>query len=411
MQQLSLMDDEEKPPGSPSGSVVEEQQRGMVRPRALSPRSESFLREFFPEATINDWNNWHWQLRNRIKDFSSLSRIIQLSAEEKAQLSSHSMPLSITPYYTSLLDRWNPDDPLRKTVVPVSEENNILPEEMVDPLGEHSNSPCDSLVHRYPDRVLFLVTDFCSTYCRYCTRSRLVGRRLDTFLWRERWERALSYIETHTEIRDVLISGGDPLTLSEEKLFWLLNRLRKISHVEVIRIGTKAPVVLPQRITPVLTSMLKMFHPLWMSIHFTHPKELTPETIEACNQIADAGIPMLSQTVLLAGVNDNVEVLKRLFHGLLKIRVKPYYLYQCDPVPGTSHFRTPVEKGLEIVSSLQGFTSGFAVPNFVIDVPGGGGKIPLFPNRILGRDGNCLILNNFEEKQLRYPDITTPCKN
>ncbi|MBU0990328.1 MAG: KamA family radical SAM protein, partial [Proteobacteria bacterium] len=259
-------------------------------------------------------------------------------------------------------------------------------------------------VHRYPDRVLFLATGICSTYCRYYTRSRVVGHKSSTSFNTSQIEGAIRYIEKNPSVRDVLISGGDPLTLSDEKLAWLLSRLRRIPHVELLRIGTKAPVVLPQRISPALTQLLKRYHPLWMSIHFTHPDELTPETAQACKRLADAGIPLGSQTVLLKGINDDVDVMKRLVHGLLQIRVKPYYLYQCDPILGSAHFRTPVEKGLEIIKGLRGHTTGYAVPTYVIDAPGGGGKIPLLPEYVVGREGEDLLLRNYKGLQYRYPD-------
>jgi lysine 2,3-aminomutase len=253
--------------------------------------------------------------------------------------------------------------------------------------------------------VLFLTTAFCSTYCRYCTRSRMVGETGGEYHFGYgQWERALAYIEAHPEIRDVLLSGGDPLTLGDDRLEWLLSRLRRIRHVEFVRIGTKVPVVLPQRVTRQLTSMLRRYHPLWMSLHFTHPAELTPEVTEACARLADAGIPLGAQTVLLRGVNDSVEVLKRLFHGLLMRRVKPYYLFQCDPITGSAHFRTPVEKGLEIIRGLRGHTTGYAVPHFVIDAPGGGGKIPLLPEYLVGREGDELVFRNFEGRLFRYHD-------
>ena len=265
--------------------------------------------------------------------------------------------------------------------------------------------PCPGSVHRYPDRVLFLVTGFCSTYCRYCTRSRMVGEAGgDYHFSRSQWDAGIDYIAAHPEIRDVLLSGGDPLTLHDERLDELLTRLRAIPHVEFIRIGSKVPVVLPQRITPELTRILKKHHPLWMSIHFTHPSELTPEVTEAVTRLADAGIPLGSQTVLLKDINDDADVLKSLFHGLLKRRVKPYYLYQCDPITGSAHFRTSVDKGLEIMRALRGHTTGYAVPTYVIDAPGGGGKIPLLPDYVVGRDGDDLILMNFEGNIHRYPD-------
>ncbi len=373
----------------------------------ISPVVSEFRRRFYPESTEQQWNDWRWQLRNRIKDLSTLENILQLSDSERSAISAHSGPLpgSISPYYASLIDPLDPDNGLRRTVVMVSRENEISPSEADDPLDEDMDSPVPGLVHRYPDRVLFLVTGFCAVYCRYCTRSRMVGNQGGEYRFSmSQWEGAIEYIKAHPEIRDVLLSGGDPLTLADEKLEWLLSRLRRIPHVEFIRIGTKVPAVLPQRITTGLLNTLRRYHPLWLSIHFTHPDELTPEVAQACNRLADAGIPLGSQTVLLKGINDNVETMKRLYQGLLKIRVKPYYLYQCDPVAGTSHFRTSVDKGLEIIAGLRGHTTGYAVPTFVIDAPGGGGKVPLLPDTIAGRDGDDLLLRNYTGEIYRYPD-------
>jgi lysine 2,3-aminomutase len=364
-----------------------------------------FRKRFFPQATEADWSNWRWQLRNRIKDLEWLERVIHLTDDERQGISLHtgSLPVAITPHYASLLDENDPTQPLRRSVIPVAAEHLSAPGEAKDPLGEDEDSPVHGLVHRYPDRVLFLVTEFCSTYCRYCTRSRMVGKKASPFKM-ENWEKALAYIEATPAVRDVLLSGGDPLTLPNEKLEWLLSRLRRIPHVEIIRIGTKVPAVLPQRITPALTSMLKRYHPLWMSLHFTHPDELTPETRQACEKLADAGIPLGSQTVLLAGVNDNGETMKALFQGLLRARVRPYYLYQCDPILGSAHFRTPVSKGIEIIQELRGHTTGYAVPNYVIDAPGGGGKVPLLPETVVGRENGDLLLRNYEGGIYRYPD-------
>lgn len=374
--------------------------------RGLSDCRAAFRSRFFPEATESDWNDWRWQLRHRITSIDELSRLIRLSEDELRAITHNreALPLSITPYYASLLDGENPHQPLRRTVVPVSAEYVRSPGESDDPLGEDAHSPVPGVVHRYPDRVLFLVTGFCSTYCRYCTRSRLVGHRGEFRFNLAQWEQAIRYIEATPAIRDVLLSGGDPLTLPDQKIEWLLSRLHRIPHVEFLRIGTKVPAVLPQRITPALVRMLKRYHPLWMSIHFTHPDELTPEVAQACGRLADAGIPLGSQTVLLAGVNDDVETMKRLVHGLLKIRVKPYYLYQCDPISGSAHFRTPVKKGLEIIKGLRGYTTGYAVPNYVVDAPGSGGKIPLVPEYVVGRDGDYLILRNYEGNIYYYPD-------
>jgi len=371
-----------------------------------NPQSLNFRKQFYPEVTGNQWNNWRWQLRNRITTFGGLERIIRLSNDERLALicEGHSLPLAITPYYASLLDKNDPQQPLRRSVVPVLTENLRSAGEFEDPLAEDHDSPVPGVIHRYPDRALFLVTEFCSTYCRYCTRSRLVGRSHRMVFQKKQWDQAIAYIEATPAIRDVLLSGGDPLTLPDEKLEYLLSRLRQIPHVEMLRIGTKAPVVLPHRITPALTRMLRRYHPLWMSIHFTHPEELTPEVREACTRLADAGIPLGSQTVLLAGVNDRVETMKDLVHGLMRIRVRPYYLYQCDPILGSSHFRTPVAKGLEIIRGLRGHTTGYAVPSFVIDAPGGGGKIPLLPEYLVGREDQDLLLKNYADRIYRYPD-------
>jgi lysine 2,3-aminomutase len=371
-----------------------------------SARTSAFRKRFFPDSSPTEWNDWHWQLRHRIRDVHALSSLITLCEDERRAMTfmAGQLPLAITPYYAGLLDRNNPLQPLRRSVIPVTAEYLHSAGEAADPLGEDHDSPVPGLVHRYPDRVLFLVTDFCSTYCRYCTRSRMVGHGNGFSANMARWEQALAYIAGTPAVRDVLLSGGDPLTLPDESLQWLLSRLRRIKHVEFVRIGTKAPVVLPQRITPTLTRMLKKYHPLWMSIHVTHPEELTPEVSQACERLADAGIPLGSQTVLLAGINDRVETMKALVHGLLKVRVKPYYLYQCDPILGSAHFRTPVEKGLEIIRGLRGHTTGYAVPTYVIDAPGGGGKIPLLPDYVMGRDGEDLLLKNYEGRTYRYPD-------
>lgn len=365
-----------------------------------------FRKLYFPQVTDENWEDWRWQLSNRITSLENLERFLVLSESEKAALTCKSklFPFSITPYYASLLHRDDPSHAIRRAVVPVIDETVFSGVESEDPLSEDECSPVPGIVHRYPDRVLFLVTDFCSVYCRYCTRSRMVGHS-DNFNSIRQWEQAISYIKSHTEIRDVLLSGGDPLTLPNEMLDWLLTELRNIPHVEMIRIGTKVPVVLPQRITPNLINILKKYHPLWMSIHFTHPDELTPETQKACTALADAGIPLGSQTVLLKGINDNPEVMKKLVHGLIKTRVRPYYLYQCDPIPGSSHFRTPVEKGLQIIENLRGHTSGYAVPNYVIDAPGGGGKIPLQPNYFVGSDDHNITLRNYNQQTFKYPDI------
>jgi lysine 2,3-aminomutase len=373
----------------------------------VSKPVRAFQKRYFPDVAPQDWNDWRWQLRHRIKSLAELERLFVLSEDERAAVLAHrgALPVGITPYYASLMDRENPQDPLRRTHIPVGQEYIRLPGEADDPLGEDHDAAVPGLIHRYPDRVLFLATGFCSTYCRYCTRSRMVGETGGDYSFsKSQWEAAFRYIEAHPEIRDVLISGGDPLTLADDRLDYLLTRLRTIPHVEFIRIGTKVPVVLPMRITRALSRMLRRHHPLWMSIHVTHPSELTPEVSESTARLADAGIPLGSQTVLLKGINDDIEVMKPLMHGLLKRRVKPYYLYQCDPITGSAHFRTPVQKGLEIIEGLRGHTSGYAVPQYVIDAPGGGGKIPLLPDYVAGRDGDDLLLRNFEGGTYRYKD-------
>jgi lysine 2,3-aminomutase len=369
-------------------------------------RTRTFRKRFYPNISHKEWQDWYWQLRNRIRDAETLSRMINLSEDERHAMigQAGSLPLAITPYYASLLDPWNPKQALRRMVVPTVHEHFRSSGEAEDPLHEDEDSPVPGIIHRYPDRVLFLVTGICSTYCRYCTRSRMVGHQVNHCMDIAQWEKGLEYIAAHTEVRDVLLSGGDPLTLADEQLEWLIARLRQIPHVELIRIGTKVPAVLPQRITPALVKMLKRYHPLWISIHAAHPDELTPEMARACTRLADAGIPLGSQTVLLSGINDELETMKRLVQGLLKIRVKPYYLYQCDPILGSSHFRTPVARGLEILRGLRGFTTGYAVPNYVIDAPGGGGKIPLLPDYVVGQENGDLLLRNYEGNVFRYPD-------
>jgi lysine 2,3-aminomutase len=378
-----------------------------TRPRPFSnPRANAFRRTFFSSATDKEWSDWQWQIRNRIRHIDQLDRMLKLSAEERSavEMIQSKLPVGITPYFMSLLSREDANDPLRRTVIPTISEFKTMPCESEDPLGEDDQSPVPGLVHRYPDRVLLLVLDFCSTYCRYCTRSRVVGHGAISPS-RSRLERAIEYIRSTPGVRDVLISGGDPLTLNDERLNWLLSRLREIPHVEIIRIGTKVPAVLPQRITPNLVRILRHYHPLWMSLHFTHPSECTPEAFRACERLANAGIPLGSQTVLLKGINDTVETMKTLCQQMLRMRVRPYYLYQCDPISGSSHFRTPVEKGLEIIRGLRGFTSGYAVPTYVIDAPGGGGKIPLMPNYVEGREGDALLLRNYCDRSYRYPDV------
>lgn len=375
----------------------------------VSARSREFQAAFYPVASVDDWNDWRWQNRNRVRTLADLERMIVLSGDEAAAIRRHTgaLPVGITPYYASLIARDDPAQGLRRTVVPVLGEYEVSRGENEDPLGEDTHSPVPGLVHRYPDRVLLLVTNFCSVYCRYCTRARMVGSVGERSVKKTDIEAALAYIEQTPAVRDVLISGGDPLSLDDDRLEYLLKRLRKIPHVEFLRIGSKQPVVQPMRITPQLTRILKRYHPLWMSLHFTHPDELTPEVADACGRLADAGVPLGSQTVLLRGVNDDLETLRALMHGLLRIRVKPYYLYQCDPISGSAHFRTPVEKGVELIRGLRGHTTGYAVPTFVVDAPAGGGKIPLSPDYVQGYDGGDLLLKSYDGGTYRYPDRET----
>ncbi|MCJ7683974.1 MAG: KamA family radical SAM protein [Desulfobacteraceae bacterium] len=375
------------------------------RTRSFSPTVRAFRKRFYPAVPSKFWNDWRWQVGHRIRSVAQLEQMLVLSEDERSAMtrSAGSLPLAITPYYMSLLSLDDPHQALRRTVVPTLQETIRGLGEADDPLGEESQSPLPGLVHRYPDRALLLLSDFCSTYCRYCTRSRMVGRG-GLYPSRSRLERAFDYIRMTPSVRDVLLSGGDPLLIGDERLSWILSRLRQIPHVEILRIGTKVPAVLPQRITPKLVRILRQYHPLWMSLHFTHPDECTPEAYRACGMLADAGIPLGSQTVLLKDINDNVDTMRSLMHQLMQMRVKPYYLYQCDPITGSAHFRTPVAKGLEIIRSLRGFTSGYAVPTYVIDAPGGGGKIPLTPEYVAGREDGALLLRNYEKNLYRYPD-------
>ena len=426
MENETLFKEEEEPPGPTTGLVntkndvndfllksdnhrpylAKQKSEKVLFPFKDSHRSRIFRTRHYPEISRLEWFDWHWQLRNAIRDVNALSNILNLSDNERQAMMHHSgaLPVSITPYYASLLDPDDPSSPLRRCVVPVVDECLHTAGEEEDPLCEDADSPVPGIIHRYPDRVLFLVTDMCSTYCRYCTRSRNIERSNHHLIDLDKWEQAIAYIADNKNVRDVLLSGGDPLTLSDEKLDWLLARLHKIRHVELIRIGTKVPVVLPQRITPALTALLRKYHPLWISIHITHPDELTPEMSAACIRLADAGIPLGSQTVLLADINDDVVTMTRLVHGQLQIRVRPYYLYQCDPIPGSSHFRTPISKGLEIIQGMRGYTTGYAVPTYVVDAPGGGGKIPLLPQYAIGKKKGALLLRNYEGNIFRYPD-------
>lgn len=374
-------------------------------PFPLGPKSAAFLARHYPETIPCQWNEWRWQLKHRITSLRVLETMIDLTPEERAALrpGQDMLPMAVTPYYASLLDAKDPMQPLRRCVIPTVHEHRMLPFEEGDPLDEEHDSPVPGLIHRYPDRVLFLVTDYCSTYCRYCTRSRRVGKKEAAQSPRQ-WEPALRYIEQTPKVRDVLISGGDPLTMADHALEYLLERLRAIAHVEIIRIGTKVPMVLPQRVTTGLTRILKRYHPLFVSIHSAHAEELTPEAALACSRLAEAGIPLGGQTVLLKGINDSVPALTALFQGQLRNRIRPYYLYQCDQVRGTGHFRASVDKGLELIQGLRGYTSGYAIPHYVVDLPGGGGKTPLCPEYLQGREGEDLVFKNYEGELFRVHD-------
>ncbi len=354
-------------------------------------------KELFPNVTDAEWNDWKWQVKHRVETLEELNKYFNLSEAEQdgVRQSLKTLRMSITPYYLSLIDPNDPYDPIRRQAIPTGLETIQSPADLLDPLHEDEDSPVPGLTHRYPDRVLFLITDMCSMYCRHCTRRRFAGQKDDESP-SERIEKCIEYIERTPSVRDVLLSGGDALMVSDEKLEYIISRLRKIEHVEIVRIGSRTPVVCPQRITDDLVNMLKKYHPIWLNTHFNHPNEFTPESREALARLANAGIPLGNQTVLLRGVNDCVHVMKNLMHNLVKNRVRPYYIYQCDLSMGLEHFRTPVSKGIEIIEALRGHTSGYAVPTFVVDAPGGGGKTPVMPNYVISQSPNKVILRNFE---------------
>jgi lysine 2,3-aminomutase len=363
-------------------------------------------RGFWSNVSDADWNDWHWQLKNRITTAEQLQRLMPTLTPEEfagAKLANHKLALAITPYFFNLIDPTDENCPIRWQVIPRIQETHTASWEMSDPCGEDSHSPVPGLVHRYPDRVLFLVTDRCAAYCRYCTRSRLVSNATG-YDFHPEFEKQIEYIATHPEIRDVLLSGGDPLLFSDDKLESLLSRLRAIPHVEFLRIGTRIPIFLPQRITPALCAMLKKFHPLFVSVHANHPRELTTEVRDALGRLAEAGIPLGNQSVLLRNVNDDAEIMKAHVQKLLMCRVKPYYLYQCDLITGSAHLRASVRKGLEVMEALRGHTSGYAVPTYVIDAPGGGGKIPVNPEYVLCHNDDRVVVRNYEGKIFEYPE-------
>ena len=351
----------------------------------------------FKNIKPTDWNDWTWHERNKIKKVDELKKLIPISTEEEVAISDclKQFRMAITPFYLSLIDTKKTNDPIRLQCIPSRAELETVKEDMADPLHEDADSTIKGLTHRYPDRALLLITDQCSMYCRHCTRRRFAGQH-DTPLPIEQVEAAIDHIKNTPAIRDVLLSGGDPLLLDDDKLEYIIKKLRDVPHVQIIRIGTRLPVVLPQRITDDLCNMFKKYHPIWINTHFNHPSEITPEAHMACEKLANAGIPLGNQSVLLAGVNDCVHVMKKLVQELVYMRIRPYYIYQCDLSQGLSHFRTPISKGIEIIEALRGHTSGFAVPTFVVDAPGGGGKIPVMPNYLISQGRGNAILRNYE---------------
>jgi len=361
----------------------------------------------FPDVTDEQWNDWKWQVKNRIETFGELMKYIKLTQSEEIgiQKSLQTMRMAITPYYLSLIDLDDPNCPIRKQAIPSVNELHFTSADLLDPLHEDADAPVPGLTHRYPDRVLFLITDMCAMYCRHCTRRRFAGQT-DAESPSERIQKGIDYIARTPQVRDVLLSGGDALLVSDKMLESIIQRLRAIPHVEIIRIGSRVPVVAPQRITDDLVNMLKKYHTIWLNTHFNHPRELTPEAIEACNRISNAGIPIGNQSVLLRGVNDNLEIMKELVLKLVKNRVRPYYIYQCDLSMGLEHFRTPVSKGIEIIEGLRGHVSGYAVPTYVVDAPGGGGKIPVAPTYLISQSPDKVVLRNYEGVITTYTQPT-----
>jgi lysine 2,3-aminomutase len=359
--------------------------------------------EFWKDASDKDWNSWVWQQQKRLKSMDQLEKVINVTDEERqAFAQSHEMfNMGITPYYASLIDKDDPNCPIRLQSVPKHGELNILPTDWEDPLQEERDMPVPAITHRYPDRVLFYTTHNCPVYCRHCTRKRKVSDPSSSTA-NQQLEDGLKYISEHKEIRDVVISGGDPLSNSDDRLEYILSRLRAMDHIQVFRLGTRNLVTLPQRITDSFAQMLTKYHPVFVHTHFNHPKECTQEAFDACARLANAGCVINNQMVLLKGVNDSVKTVMELNHKLLMMRVRPYYIFQCDMSQGISHFRTPIEKGLEIIEGLRGWTSGMAVPHYVVDAPGGGGKIPLLPNYLVKHEGKKWVLRNFKKQQFEY---------
>jgi lysine 2,3-aminomutase len=356
-------------------------------------------------VTKKEWEDWTWQVKNRVTTVEELKQIVNLTPEEEEGVaqSLKVLRMAISPYFAMLMDPNDPHDPVRMQAIPTIKELDFSASDMEDPLFEDIDSPVHGLTHRYPDRVLFLITDMCANYCRHCTRRRLAGQE-DHARDKASIDAAIKYIKEHEEIRDVLLSGGDPLLVSDAFLEDIIKRLKAIDHVEIVRIGSRTPVTLPMRITPELCKMLAKYHPMWLNTHFNHPREITPESKAAVERLADHGIPVGNQTVLLRGINDCPTIMKKLVQELVKIRCRPYYFYQCDLSRGIEHFRTSVEKGLEIAESLRGHTSGFSIPTFILDAPGGGGKIPLAPQYLISMSDKRVILRNYEGGIFSYPE-------
>ncbi len=382
------------------------------------PSKRAVLYKDIPDS---QWNDWRWQLSHRLNSLEEIEKVLELSSSEKKALERKGLfRVDVTPYFISLIDPKDSNDPIRRQVIPMEKEITTFTGMMEDSLSEDAHSPVPGLVHRYPDRALMLVTTQCASYCRYCTRGRIVGDPGSTFS-REELNAQIDYLERTPQIRDVLLSGGDPLVLSPKLLEELLTRLRAIPHIEILRIGSRVPVFMPMRVTDELCDILAKFHPMWINIHVNHPNEITAELAQACDRLARAGIPLGNQSVLLAGINDCVNIQRKLVQDLVRIRVRPYYLYICDLVEGAGHFRTPVAKGIEIIEGLRGHTSGFAVPTFVVDAPGGGGKIPVIPNYLISSSDHKVVLRNYEgfistyEEPLDYkphdPQQCDQCQN
>ncbi|MBN1552051.1 lysine 2,3-aminomutase [bacterium] len=380
----------------------------------LTKREVQVARHLDAESKGNKWRDYKWQLKHTIRDLDTIQKLLGITwtGEERADIqeTTAKFPLAVTPYYLSLIDPKDfKNDPVYKQAIPSVNELQFFNYEMMDPLAEDKDSPVEGITHRYPDRVLFLISNTCSMYCRHCTRKRKVGD-IDFIPDRKTVNRGLDYIRQTPVIRDVLLSGGDPFMLSDDYLDWILSELRAIPHLQIIRIGTRTPVVLPYRITDNLVKILKQYHPLWINTHFNHPREMTQSASIALEKLANAGIPLGNQSVLLAGVNDCPRIMKELVHKLVMNRVRPYYMYQCDLSEGISHFRTPISKGIEIIERLIGHTSGYAVPTYVIDAPGGGGKIPIMPNYLISWATNRVVLRNYEGVITTYrePDSYEP---